>query len=400
MRILHVIPTLRLRDGGPAKVLLEICEYLNGVGHQTAIYTTDLDGDGGRALSSTAKDINIKFFPVCSPRAFKFSPSFARAIRRDIAQFDIVHINSLYLFPSTLAAHYARRYRVPYIVRPHGTLDPYIYKRHRGRKLIYEMLFERRNLEMAAAVHFTSDEEMRLASSLGLRLRGAVVPLGVKLGKEPADDSRGALLEAYPELRGKKILLFLGRLTAKKGLDILLKAFGMLCRVRSDVHLLIAGPDEEGYGPKVREWQRAEGVTAHVTFAGMLLGERKAMALAGADIFVLPSYSENFGNAVVEAMAAGLPVIISNKVNIWRQIADAGAGRVIDCDAGELYSELIAILDDAQQLSLMGRQARKLVGDEFTWEVAGARLVGLYRDVLSGFHGDTRSRFESSIVEN
>src|SRR5690349_19782543 len=126
MRIMHVIPTLRLRDGGPAKVVLEMCDYLNRSAHETAIYTTDLDGDEGRALASAGKDVVIKYFAVQSPRSYKFSTAFAVAIRQDIRKFDIVHINSLYMFPSTAAAYYARRYHVPYIIRPHGTLDPFL----------------------------------------------------------------------------------------------------------------------------------------------------------------------------------------------------------------------------------------------------------------------------------
>ena len=187
MRILHIIPTLRLRDGGPAKAILEMCEYLNRAGHETAIYTTDFDGDGGRALelNGPARDIPIRYFPVQAPRSFKFSRAFAAAVKEDIPKYDVIHINSLYMFPSSVAAHYARSFAKPYIIRPHGTLDPYIYYHHRRRKLVYEILAERRNLARAAAVHFTSTEELRLARTLGLHFNGVVVPLGVRLEINP-----------------------------------------------------------------------------------------------------------------------------------------------------------------------------------------------------------------------
>lgn len=386
MRILYVIPTLRLRDGGPAKALLEMCAYLNRCGHQTCIYTTDFDGDGGRALDSSGQKYNVevKFFPVRAPRYFKFSPAFAAALRRDIGNFDIVHINSLYMFPSTIAAHYARRSGKPYIVRPHGTLDPYIYARHRKTKYLYELLFERRNLRHAAAVHFTSLEEMQLASSLGLRFRGVVVPLGVKLSHECMPAAREKLGEWYPETRGKKIVLYLGRLNFKKGLDLVAKAMGTICRTRTDIHLLLAGPDDEGYGSKVATWLQTEGAIANTTFAEMLIGERKAAALQGSDVMVLPSYSENFGNAVVEAMASGLPVIISNKVNIWREVAAAGAGVVINCSPQELGDAILAVVDDPLARKRYGERGEQLVAERFTWDIAGAQLILLYYRILAG----------------
>ena len=147
----------------------------------------------------------------------------------------------------------------------------------------------------------------------------------------------------------------------------------------------------------MREWLRVEGALANVTFAGMLTGENKAAALNGADIFVLPSYSENFGHAVVEAMAAGLPVIISNKVNIWREIADAGAGRVIDCDWQVLCTELMSLLDDDSARALMAAKGRALVEERFTWEVAGRKLVAMYRNILDGGRPIAAASLQSNV---
>lgn len=384
MRILHVIPTLRLADGGPTKALLEMCAYLNGAGHQTAIYTTDLDGDGGRSLAGQADDLDVTFFPVRAPKSLKFSPALANALSRNVAGFDIVHINSLYLFPSTIAAYYARRHGKPYIIRPHGTLDPYIFARHRKRKYLYEILFERRNLRHAAAVHFTSLEEMQLAGSSGLPFRGVVVPLGARLPDHNLANAREKLARWYPQTRDKHLVLYLGRLNFKKGLDLLAKAFGEVCRNRHDAHLLIAGPDNEGYRPQVEKWLQDEGAAEHATLAGMVTGEKKAALLQGADLMVLPSYSENFGNAVVEAMASELPVIISNKVNIWREVQEGGAGAVINCSAEELATEIHSLLDNATLRRNMGKRGKQLVAQKFTWEIAGAQLVALYRSVLQG----------------
>src|SRR6185436_20783168 len=180
-------------------------------------------------------------------------------------------------------------------------------------------------------------------------------PPGVHVERYCDSSVDGSFRAAWPETRGRRIVLFLGRLNFKKGLDLLVRAFGEVARRRPDVHLVLAGPDDDGYGATVRRWLGAEGVLDRVTFTGMLLGRAKLAAFRDADVFVLPSYTENFGMAVVEAMACGRPVVISDHVNIWHEVAAAGAGRVTRCDAGEVAAALLGLLDDPA--------ARRAAGD-------------------------------------
>lgn len=339
LRVLHVISSLAPRYGGPPQVCLELCRELARQGARVSIFTTNVDGSGVLDVPVDAPvcrdGVEIRYFPVEAPRAWVVSRTLARALHRAIPQHDVVHVHSLYLFPSTVAAHYCRRFGVPYLVRPHGTLDPYLFRRHRARKWVYERLFEWRNLNRAAALHFTTLDEQELVRPLGLRAPGVVVPPGVDSERYRDATVRGAFRAAWPETRGRRLILFLGRLNFKKGLDLLARAFGEIARRRPEAHLVLAGPDD-GYGPTVRRWLDAEGVLGRVTFTGMLLGRDKLAALRDADVFALPSYTENFGMAVVEAMACGIPVVISDRVNIWREVAAAGAGRVTRCDAEEV----------------------------------------------------------------
>ncbi len=387
MRILHVIASLAPRYGGPSKACLELCRELARRGEQVAIYTTNIDGDGQLDVPLDRpqwKDgIEIRYFPVQTPRYYKFSLPLARALKAAIAHYDIVHIHSLYLFPPTIAAYYCRRYGVPYLIRPHGTLDPYLFRRHRGRKWIYESLFERKNLNGATAIHFTSVEERELTRPLRLKAPGVVVPIGVDLPDYEAATPTGAFRAARPETQGKKIVLFLGRLNFKKGLDLLARAFGQIGRRREDVQLILAGPDSDGYGAQIRQWLKAERVLGQTTFTGMLLGSQKMSAFRDADVFVLPSYTENFGIAVVEAMASGLPVVISNKINIWREVAEARAGLVVNCDEHEISSALLTLLVDPMRGKEMGKRGRRLVEKRFTWETVGEQMVQTYREILS-----------------
>jgi glycosyltransferase involved in cell wall biosynthesis len=387
MRILHVTWGLSPQNGGLSRAILDMCRELSRRGDKVAIYATDWDGDGRLNVPVNQPifdehGVERRYFPVWPHGDYGFSLPLAAALRADMRGYNIVHIHLLYRFSSTVAAYYCRSYGKSYIVSPHGGLDPYLFYHHGFRKRLYERLFDRMNLKGAAAVHFTAAEEMELAKSSGLEFRGVVVPLGVRLNNRDAEEPGKSIHDLFPETRGRKTILFFGRITFKKGLDLLAKAFGLLARGRDDVHLLIVGPDEQGLKEKVRTWLRQEGVEAKATVAGMLLGKEKWSVLKGADVFVLPSYSENFGIAVVEAMAAGLPVVISNKVNIWREIAAERAGSVVNCDAGEVSRAIGELINDDRQRSAMGERALRLVRERFSWEVAGKRLQEMYQQIL------------------
>ena len=202
----------------------------------------------------------MRYFPVESPRAYVMSWPMARALRRAIPEHDLVHIHSLYLFPSTIAAHYVRRFRIPYVVQPHGALDPFLFQRHRGRKWTYERLIEWRNLNEAAAIHFKTPEERELTRPLGLRAPGVVIPNrrvpGALCSRFDPADSSGPLIRR----RGADVSFSSsGASNFKKGLDLLVEAFARLARQRDDIRLILAGPDADGYGSLVRSWLGRRG---------------------------------------------------------------------------------------------------------------------------------------------
>ena len=305
------------------------------------------------------------------------------ALREKTPSFDIVHIHGLYSFPSTVAGHYSRRTSTPYVVSPHGGLDPYLYKHHSLRKRIYEAIFERRMLRAASAVHFTAEDEMRLAKASGLQYQAVVASLGIDYVASDFEKPDVTLQDWLPQTRGKKVILFLGRITFKKGLDLLAKSFGSIARSREDVHLIVAGPNEFNCEKELRNWLRQEGALDKVTFTGMISGKTKAAAFHGSDVFVLPSYTENFGVAVVESLAWGLPVIISNKVNIWREIVGAGAGVAVDCDVQSIAAAIADLLDDTARRQIMRKHGVDLVRQSFTWQIAGHKLRKMYLDIVS-----------------
>jgi glycosyltransferase involved in cell wall biosynthesis len=397
MRILHVIGSLAERYGGTSKVCAELCDELARRGEQVTIYTTTLDGNQDRE-PVCGDNVEIRYFPVQPPRFLALSTSLARELKSGIRGFDLVHIHTIRRMPSTMAALYARRQGVPYIICPHGSLDPLIVKRHRWRKWAFDAAIENANLNGAAALHFTSTEELELTRPLGLKPPAIVVPCGIRLQDYEDVASYGGFHDRFPQTRGKRLVLFLGRLTYKKGLDVLAGAFGRLCRERDDVHLVIAGPDDEAYTPKVMRWLASENVGDRATFTGMLLGADKLAALAAADVFVLPSYSENFGVAVIEAMACRLPVVISDRVNIWREVKAAGAGIATRADAGETAQALAAVLGNAELRRKMGAAGFNLVRDRFTWSIVGESMIDAYRRVLRASAESTSRRAYSALT--
>lgn len=388
MRIVHVIASLAPRFGGPSKACFEMARAVAARGHDVTILTTNMDGPDDMAVPNdrpVVRDgVTLRYFPVSFPRFWKTSWPLAEALREEIPGADVVHLHSLYLFHDWVAGALCQRFGVPYLVRPHGTLDPYIYRRHRLRKSVMEVLFQNRVLKRATAIHYTTREEMRLAEPYAQGAPGIVVANGLDIAEYENPPPRGSFRAKHPEIGERKVVIFFGRINFKKGLDVLAEAFGQAAAGRDDMHLVIAGPDDDGLGAKVRKWLADAGVSKRVTFTGMLEGAEKLAALNDSELFVLPSYSENFGIAVVEAMASGLPVLISDRVNIWREVDAASAGEVIPPQAAPFAEALVSMLADEDELRRMGLNGRTLVREKYQWRQIAARLEEVYVDMRKG----------------
>jgi len=381
LRILHVIGDLAPASGGPAKAGFEMARALVRRGHEVAIYTTDFGQPAGAASEQLRDGVRLRFFPLQAPRIWLASWPMRRALARDLPGFDLLHLHSLYLFHDWAAGNLAMQIAKPYLVRPHGSLDPYIFRRHRLKKAIFDLWFQNRVLAGASAIHYTAQEEMHLAQPYVHGAPGVVIPNGL----DPADYAQlppqGTFRRRHPEIGDRKILLFLSRINFKKGLDILTGALGRL--KRDDLHLVIAGPDG-GYLAETRRFVAAAGIASRTTFTGMLTGRDKLAAFADATLFLLPSYSENFGIAVVEAMACGVPVLISDKVNIWREVVADGAGHAAPCDVTAFAGEITAMLADPAALGAMGVAGRQAVAQRYDWSVIAARLENVYAAIVAG----------------
>jgi len=234
-------------------------------------------------------------------------------------------------------------------------------------------LIQKRILKEASAIHAITNEEVRQIKNFVNNKNIIMIPNGINPEDFMDLPSRKELEKLYPKLKGKKIILFMGRIHPKKGLDLLAKAFRRIGRERDDVYLLIAGPDNVDYKEKIEKILKEEGVLDKVIFTGMLKDRKKLVALGGSDIFILPSYSEGFSMAILEAMISKLPVIITHQCN-FPEVAEYGAGIVIKPDSEQLTKALSKLLNDPHLCEKMGENSHKLIADQ---------MIKLYKKVLS-----------------
>jgi glycosyltransferase involved in cell wall biosynthesis len=308
----------------------------------------------------------------------------SRWLDSHVGNYDLVHIHALFSFAATAGAFWAARRGVPYLVRPLGVLNTWgIRNRHPFLKRLSLSLVERRVLAHAAAAHFASENEKREAALVAPGTRSVVIPNPVAAIEVDRQPPRGVVQSRYPELSGKRVVLFLSRIDSKKGLDLLLHGFAELRATRADVVLIVAGNGDEKFVARLHKQAEELGVQRDVVWAGFVQGEEKRALFAVSDVFILSSYSENFGIAVVEAMASGLPVIVSDQVGIHPDISRAGAGLVISCDAHEIQRALSQIVDSELLRESMSRNARRLAR-EFSPEAVTARLLRVYEGIIRG----------------
>ncbi|RJQ43497.1 MAG: glycosyltransferase [Nitrospiraceae bacterium] len=377
--------------GGPIVSVHNLNKTLIKAGIDVTVYATNAGLNGTVQVNRevTVDGLKViyfdflKYFEFVGSTGWQLSLSLNNALKKNLKSFDLVHIHAVWNYPSGAAAHYCRKYDKPYMITPRGMLYPYTLGKMGWKKLPYFKLITKRDLRSASAIHYTTEDELEKCHSyLGLRNKAVVVPNGIDISEFTSLPSPDILKARYPALSNKKVILFLGRISWKKGLDVLVKAFASVKKRRDDVHLLIAGNDEGGYVKKVRKWLKDEGISKDATFTGLLEGSAKLEAFAGSDLFVLPSYSENFGMAVIEAMACGLPVIISDQVGIYREVINAEAGVVISPDATELAKALANMLDDPDNNIKFKENSRKLVSERFTWDKISGQMMQIYESMI------------------
>ena len=357
LRLLQVAGTLDPAYGGPPVVLNQLTRSLTNQGHLVDVIT--LDPPSAPWLNDVPGDPRA-FGPALGKYAY--SRRLRIWLRRHAGEYDAVIVHGIWQYQSRAVHLECRKRRVPYFVFVHGALDPWFEQQYPGKhakKSLYWRLSEHRSLRDARAVLFTCEEERRLArvSFAPFDVAENIVRIGVEEPQGNPRLQREAFLSLHPHLRNKRIMLFLGRLHPKKGCDLLIQAFAEVCSRDDNLHLVVAGPDEGGLKPGLRALGKTFGADDRITWTGMLSGDMKWGAYRAAEVFVLTSHSENFGVVVAEALACGVPVLISDKVNIWREVVGSGGG-LVDGDTVAGATSLLSRWLDLNETDRTGMRMR------------------------------------------
>ena len=376
MRFLHVIGSLDPAVGGPAEGIKQLATQMPALGHTVEVVTLN------DTNAPWLQDFPAKVYALGQVNnGYRYSAHLVPWLRAHAGQYDAVVVDGLWQYHSFAVWRALRKSNTPYFVFTHGMLAPWFkrtYPLKHLKKWLYWPWAEYRVLRDAQAVLFTCEEERQQArQSFWLyRSKEAVVGYGTSVPQGNPESHKAQFLARFPNLHGKRLFLFLSRIHPKKGCDLLIEAFAKVAALDSSLHLVMAGPDHANLKEKLISQSARLGIAERITWTGMLSGDLKWGAYHAAEVFVLPSHQENFGIVVVEALACGIPVLISNKVNIWREIQADGAALVADdsvAGATSLLQNWLALPDSNKQC--MRQAALRCFNHHFEAHTAAKNLL-------------------------
>jgi glycosyltransferase involved in cell wall biosynthesis len=381
LRLLHVITSMDSKQGGPPEGIRQMSQPLSNDGHLIDVVCLD------RENRTRTDDSCLKIHAVGPALGkYHYSPTFVPWLRENVGRFDCVIAHDIWQYPCLATWRTLRHSAIPYFVFTHGMLDPWFqrtYPLKHLKKVLYWRAAGHKVLRDAQGVVFTTEEERLLAgqSFRPYQCNGMTVGFGTTGAKGNASDLRRTFLDAFPALATKKIILYLGRVNSKKGVDLLIEAFSRTAAKDTGYQLVIAGPCDAAWRASLERLAAGLGVAKNVTWTGLLADEQKWGAFYASDVFCLPSHQENFALAVAEALSCGLPVLISNKVNIWREIDSARAGFVGNDDVAGTSQALeswLSVSDD--QRAMMRRRASECFERSFKIDAVARIFVQALRE--------------------
>jgi glycosyltransferase involved in cell wall biosynthesis len=391
LRLLHVVPTYlpAVRYGGPIRSVHALCRELAALGHGVQVFTTNVDGPGESAVPLQrpvdVEGVKVTYFPSKLLRRLYWSPPMRRALQAGAADFDLIHLHSMFLWPTWIGARAARASGRPYLVSPRGMLIPQLI-RHKNRwvKSAWIAMIDRRTIEGAAAIHATSAVEAAHLASFGWALpKVSIIPHGVDdptatVGQEPSADVAEAVAE-------QPMVLALGRISWEKGLDRLIAALPLAPAAR----VVIAGDDADGHAAFLASEARRLGVAGRIAILPRHVdGIDKETLFAAARLFAMTSLSENFGLAAFEAMRRGVPVLATPDVGMAEVVREAGAGVVTEPSPRGIAAGMNSLLADALASQAMGEAGRRHVVAHYGWPSVAGRMEELYRSLTSAENAD------------
>ncbi len=386
MKILIVSPYLGCNYGGTSKSIIEQFQTLGKLDN----ITLDLVTTNANVYEKLNIPINIwliekfyrvQYFHCWNRHDFIISPSLVNWLFKHIADYDLVHTNTVFAPLISLTNWICRFYKIPYIITPHGMLEPWALSYKAWKKQFYYNLIEKPALQKAKTIHVLTNNEANSIKSLGFE-NTVVIPNGIHRQEFEILPDANIFYQQFPTTLNKSLILFLSRIDPKKGLDLLATAFTKVHHQFPDTHLVIAGLDSIDFLPVVKRYFAQAGCLDNVTFTGMLTGSLKLAALAAASCYVLPSYSEGFSMSVLEGMASGLPCVITTGCN-FPEAANNNIAHVVNVNANAIADALIQCFSQPQAAVAMGTRARTFVFQNYTWESSAQGLIQVYKRIIN-----------------
>lgn len=379
--IAHITPYMDASAGGPPVVVDKLVDHAPDFGWNPLIVTTDaFTSDRGKALSQR------KGVTVFSGLATLLKGAERRQLEAVIKSADIVHCHTLWSPLVSLSARIARQNKIPYILSPHGMLDPYSLSQKALKKRVYLSVVEQATLRRAERLLFTTTEEKILAEQkLGGGLMSDVIGLGAEAPEATREEMTNSFLAEHPDLADKKLIVFCGRMHEKKRPEVLVAAMPSTLEKEPSATLLFVGSGDPELITKLEHSVHDLGIQHAVRFLGFLTGHEKWRALAASKLFVLPSHQENFGIAAAEAMRVGLPVLLTRRVNIWRDIVENGGGVALDEDrlAASVSEQVVNLLRDDELCQKLSQNARAFADANYTWPRSAELTHRLYDEIIA-----------------
>ena len=376
MKVLHILPSVDPKGGGPMEGVKQYGHRFEELGHHVDVLT--LDDPTAACVAEYPLKVHA-LGPALG--SYRYSAMLASWLEKHAKDYDTIIINGLWQYHGFGAWRVLHRMKIPYFVFTHGMLDPWFkhtYPLKHLKKWLYWPWAEYRLLRDASAVLFTCEEERLLArQSFWLyKVREAVINYGTGTPPQNAEALRAVFYASYPQLKNKRVLLFLSRIHEKKGCDLLIAAFAKVANEDANLHLVMAGPGHADLLDALKTQAQSLNIANRMTWTGMLQGDLKWGAFYASEAFVLSSHQENFGIAVAEALGCGLPVLISNKVNIWREIESDGAG-IVNTDTLEGTEKTLRqwLAMTANGRHKMSQQAKLTFEQRFTVDAMAQSLI-------------------------
>ncbi|MEM9542669.1 MAG: glycosyltransferase [Cyanobacteria bacterium P01_E01_bin.42] len=389
-KVLHIIPSINPLGGGSNLAAIEIVKALRNIGVDAEIATTnDINLEivqSNLGEIQEFQNVPIRFFSRLFTEfkplsEFKISLDYTRWLEQNIQNYKIVHIHSFFSYLCTKGAITARKYNTNYIITPHGQLDSWVINQKKVKKSIYSFLWEKTNLNHAAAIHCATDQEVNDVQKYGISAPTFIAPLGVsQMTCKP--DAKVKVRKLFCKIpQSTPIILFLSRIHPKKRIDFLIQVLHHL-KNKYEFHLIIAGMGNENYVKNIKMQVSELKLQKHVTFVSFIQGQQKELLLQGSDIFALPSFGENFGIAVAEAMLAGLPIVITPEVQISSDFQNEEVGFIIPGKIQIWVETIKKLLESGDMRKRMGERGKIFAASHYRWEITGERLTSLYSQIL------------------